>query len=80
MANRRLDLDIEPGPSPFLAAGPRLLTVRDVRALLGVTRRAVYDAVSSPSFPAPVRVRGRIRLWAETDVRAWQAVPTPPAP
>lgn len=48
----------------------RLIRVREVMALTGKSRSAVY---ADPTFPRPVRIGVRAVAWFETEVEAWLA-------
>lgn len=43
---------------------PRLLSRNEVAAMLGVSRRTIYNAVNEGKFPAPIDVFGMAR-WEE---------------
>lgn len=45
----------------------RLLTRNEVAAMLGVSRRTVYNAVERGDFPAPIDIFGMAR-WEEQTV------------
>lgn len=47
--------------------GPRLLNRNQVAAILGVSRRTMYTAVSQGKFPAPISIFGMAR-WEEKTV------------
>lgn len=47
--------------------GPRLLNRNQVAAILGVSRRTIYNAVSKGKFPAPISIFGMAR-WEEKTV------------
>ena len=49
-----------------------LLTVEEVRALLKVSRPAIYLWVRTRGFPKPVKV-GQLNRWFAAEVREWLA-------
>lgn len=50
----------------------RLLTVKDVAALLDMSVRTIWRRRNDGSIPPPVRVGGAIR-WRLIDIRSWIA-------
>ncbi len=49
----------------------RLLAVREVAALLGVSVRAVWRLVSAGRLPAPVRISTRTVRWKLAEIRGY---------
>ena len=49
----------------------RLLRIREVCALTGLSRATLYIMVRETTFPAPVRLRARAVAWRASEVRAW---------
>lgn len=50
---------------------PRLLRLRDVIALTGLSKSSVYVAMTQRAFPRPVALGARAVGWRESDVAAW---------
>jgi prophage regulatory protein len=49
-----------------------LLRLKDVCALLGMSRSTVYNRISEGSFPRPARVGIRSVRWRAEDLSAWR--------
>ncbi len=49
----------------------RLLNVKEVSALLGVSRTTLHRLVSAGNFPKPVRVGKRASRWRQSEVLVW---------
>jgi len=49
----------------------RLLRLRDVCALCGLSRTSIYQAVKDGNFPPPVAIGARARAWIQQEVEAW---------
>jgi predicted DNA-binding transcriptional regulator AlpA len=50
----------------------RLITIGDIASKLGVSTRQRADQISrQKTFPDPVQVAGRYRLWDEGQIDAW---------
>lgn len=48
---------------------PRLLRLRDVLALTGLSRSSLYRLMSRDAFPRPVSIAGtRMRAWSSAEV------------
>lgn len=50
---------------------PRLLRRRDVEALVGVKRSALYKWISQGEFPAPIRLGPQSVAWRSDELDAW---------
>ena len=61
---------LPPVPDGSPAAVPLLLKDLEVSALIGMSRRWLWQAVSKGTFPAPVRI-GRAARWRRAEVEAW---------
>ena len=48
-----------------------LVGINDVADMLGVSRTRADQLSRRPSFPEPKVRHARVRLWEETEVRAW---------
>jgi prophage regulatory protein len=49
----------------------RLLRRRDVEAMTGLRRSAIYDLMAKGRFPKPVALTDRAVAWPESEVAAW---------
>ena len=49
----------------------KLLTVREVCALLRISRTSLYDWLAAGRFPKPIHLQPNVPRWREDDVRAW---------
>jgi prophage regulatory protein len=57
-----------------------LLRLKDVCALLQISRSTIYNQMSQGSFPSPVRLGERSVRWRAEDVDAWRRGLTRSAP
>lgn len=48
----------------------RLLTIKDLCVLAGISRRTVYRIRAAGQLPVPIRVGGRDR-WRPEDIERW---------
>ena len=53
--------------------GVRLLRRRQVEALVGLRRSALYALVAAGKFPRPIRLTVRAVAWIEMEVFEWVA-------
>lgn len=51
----------------------RLLTTKDVLAIVQMSRTTLYFMIKEGRFPEPVILGKRNRRWRENDVREWVA-------
>lgn len=51
----------------------QLLRRRDVEAVTGLSRSAIYLAMSRGAFPTPVRLGPRAVAWRSSQIQAWIA-------
>jgi predicted DNA-binding transcriptional regulator AlpA len=51
-----------------------LVGIKEVAAMLGVSRTRADQLSRRPSFPQPTVRHARVRLWEDKDVRAWMKV------
>ncbi len=49
----------------------RLIRLREVLAICGMSRSSVYDAIKKGEFPAPVKLCGRSSAWVWSEVIHW---------
>ena len=49
-------------------AMPRLLTLRDVKAITALSRSAIYALMAESRFPKPIRIGNRAVRWVEQEV------------
>ena len=50
---------------------PRLLRLREVEALTGLRRSAIYAAARRGQFPKPRKLTAVASAWLEPEVRQW---------
>jgi prophage regulatory protein len=50
-----------------------LLTITDVIARTTLSRSAIYEAVKSGGFPAPIKISANRVAWRATEIDAWIA-------
>jgi predicted DNA-binding transcriptional regulator AlpA len=48
-----------------------LVGIKEVAAMLGVSRTRADQLSRRPSFPKPAVQHARVRLWEDKDVQAW---------
>lgn len=48
----------------------RLLSIKDLCVLAGISRRTVYRIRAAGQLPTPVRIGGRLR-WRPEDIERW---------
>ncbi|MCC7419988.1 MAG: helix-turn-helix domain-containing protein [Planctomycetaceae bacterium] len=48
----------------------RLLTIKDLCMLVGISRRTIYRIRASGQLPAPIQIGGRVR-WRPEDIERW---------
>lgn len=49
----------------------RLLTAKDVQAVLGVTPATVYNWMNGQGLPRPIRIGGRAVRWRASELAKW---------
>ena len=49
----------------------QLLTVKNVLAIVGISRSGLYKKIASGEFPAPVAIGQRSVRFRQEDVQAW---------
>lgn len=59
-------------PVAVQAMPPRLLRLRDVQDMVGLSRSTIYQMIARGRFPAGMRVGERARRWPIAEVVAWQ--------
>jgi prophage regulatory protein len=50
---------------------PRILSAKQVRAMLGVSRTTLWRMIKASRFPRPTLISPQRLGWLEADVRAW---------
>ena len=51
----------------------RLLTLREVCEMTGLSRSSIYAMMAAGEFPRPIRIGARAVRWYENEVRAFIA-------
>jgi len=54
----------------LLSTEPKLITVRELSGLLGMSKRTIWRLLSAGQVPQPVRI-GRSTRWRLDEVRRW---------
>ena len=49
----------------------RVLSLREVEALIGLRKTAIYGAIKTDSFPPPLKLTARKSGWLVSEVHAW---------
>lgn len=49
----------------------RLLRLREVSAMCGLSRTSIYQAIKDGGFPPPVAIGARARAWIRQEVEDW---------
>ena len=57
----------------ILDSGERLLTIREVCAIAGVSRSSIYTGINEGHFPRPVRLGRKAIRWRASDIEKWLA-------
>lgn len=55
------------------AAAPRLIRLKEVTRLTGLSRSTVYAKMDAGTFPRQRKITPTIAVWAEAEVIAWIA-------
>ena len=56
--------------------GEKLLTAKEVTAIVGLSRPAIYAAMSKGRFPRPMKLGLKSVRWRVSDIDAWlQSLP-----
>lgn len=50
-----------------------LMSMTEIRELLGVVRQRAHEIARYPGFPQPIGKVGRLNIWDGTAVRRWAA-------
>lgn len=51
----------------------RMLRRKEVEAITGRSRSAIYDGIAAGTFPKPVKIGARAVAWPESVIRDWIA-------
>lgn len=51
----------------------RMLRRKEVEAITGRSRSAIYEGMASGNFPKPVKIGARAVAWPESVIREWIA-------
>ena len=51
--------------------GERLLRLRDVLAIVGLSRAHVYNLIKQQLFPRPIALGSNCARWVQSEVQAW---------
>ena len=54
-----------------LAAEIRLIRLKEVMSICGMSRSSVYLAIKNGQFPSPVKLSTRSIAWLKSEVIAW---------
>lgn len=53
----------------------RILRLKEVTRLIGISRSSLYSMVAKGGFPAPIRIGAHSSGWRLADLDAWLAAP-----
>ena len=59
--------------TPLLTGGDRLLRLKDVIALVSISRATIYRYLGAGTFPSPLQIGPRRVAWRASDINAWFA-------
>lgn len=51
----------------------RLIRLKEVMALSGLSRAGIYRHIQDGTFPTPVKIGGRASAWVSDEVQQWIA-------
>lgn len=51
----------------------RMLRRKEVEAITGRSRSAIYEGIAVGTFPKPVKIGARAVAWTESSIRSWLA-------
>jgi predicted DNA-binding transcriptional regulator AlpA len=51
----------------------RLLTIKDICRLTSFSKAQVHRLVAASSFPTPIRISARRRVWCPLEIQRWLA-------
>lgn len=49
----------------------RLIRLKEVTAICGMSKSSIYEAIKDGGFPKPVRLYGRSSAWIMSEVLQW---------
>jgi prophage regulatory protein len=58
-------------PAATFVQGERLLRLRDVLAIVGLSRAHVYNLIKQELFPRPIALGSNCARWVQSEVQAW---------
>lgn len=58
-------------PDASTVQGERLLRLRDVLVIVGLSRAHVYNLIKQQAFPRPISLGGNCARWVQSEVQAW---------
>lgn len=68
-----MSIDINIGQRKSSSQPPRLLRIREVMEIVRKKQSAIYGAITTGAFPAPLRLGPRSVAWLERDIFDWIA-------
>lgn len=60
-----------PVPSASVVQCERLLRLRDVLTIVGLSRAHVYNLIKQGLFPRPIALGSNCARWVQSEVQAW---------
>ena len=60
-----------PLPSASVAQCEKLLRLRDVLTIVGMSRAHVYNLIKQGLFPRPIALGSNCARWVQSEVQAW---------
>ena len=58
--------------TPVLPSHGRIIRIREVIALTGLSRSSIYAAIKQGTFPAQIKLSIRSSGWLESEIIAWR--------
>jgi prophage regulatory protein len=54
-----------------LPAYPRLLRIKEVKAIIGLSRSTIYKLIANEQFPSQAKLSARTVAWPDTEILEW---------
>jgi len=58
-------------PAASILQGERLLRLRDVLTIVGLSRAHVYNLIKQQVFPRPISLGSNCARWVQSEVQTW---------
>ena len=70
-ATKNLPSSVFAEPSSTRLRSPRILRLRTILAMLGISRSSLYKKISQGTFPTKIKLGPRAVGWLEADIDDW---------